>query len=950
MTPNSPDEALHFRGKTLTPESPRPLHVAEPAKIPVLQNQMDPVFNDTSTYERSSEYLHGLNSQAHQNGSNPYASQGPYVGLEAMRGNATGSAQQAPEQQPPPPYTHHTHHQHHQHHQHHTQGSFQFGSFILDEGSVNNRNNHTMPAVATISQASLPSDRSAPSNPYTSTILGTTATNSSLTTLLPSDAAAIIAHPMPDVPPSSSHAAQNYPSASEVNPAIASWTTSFPPSDRLVSQNKPADSNGEDGVDFQNLLDNLPPSSTAFSAPTVAETAPSTADASALSQAGTDDLGLPPRPPPQDKPSIHPNYNASDDIRSYHQLPPSSSAAQPSSPSYPAQQSNNYQSNLGVSPLAAAGAPGTSAGVSALPPPPVASFQHTEPQESAAVGATAATAPTAAATTTTAAPVSATKNGRAERLSTRQSKSNADEDTPWGPEVQKKYDEFLHDERIYVTEGLWDRFPPGSRLFVGNLPTERVTKRDLFHIFHKFGKLAQISIKQAYGFIQFLDSSACKNALDSEQGAVVRGRKVHLEISKPQRNTRPGTASGEQPRAPPSRRSRSPEYSRGGSSGTRNARVPGERYDRPYDSGRVPFSDFRDEPTHRRRDDYRPPRSPSPRAFRGRDGYRSRDRTPERYDRRERRRSRSPYARDRRYRSPSPRARGAYESETDIPVPRRAPRDVPEVQLLVLEEVDRNFLFHVENSFRNRGLRVDILVLGPRIPLSAAVQRQIQEGVLAIVRLSRPSQFSRKIPLQVFDRSGGPDNVRSNEYPDVEPSIAAEIVFHAQSVQRGGTHPFTPNPAFGVPLPAPAASVPQAPLPSVPTQPNIANLITSLDGPTLQSLLGVLQQQQQRPSTAPGAQQPFPHAASAPAAATPHTTADLASLLNAATRQPIAANPQQPLAPQPFPLQTPNAPVVSDPNLISLLAKGLGGQQSQNQAAVGHQVQNIMHQLGKWKQ
>jgi hypothetical protein len=51
MTP--PDEALHFRGKTLTPESPRPLHIPEPANIPVLENQMDPVFNDTSTYERS---------------------------------------------------------------------------------------------------------------------------------------------------------------------------------------------------------------------------------------------------------------------------------------------------------------------------------------------------------------------------------------------------------------------------------------------------------------------------------------------------------------------------------------------------------------------------------------------------------------------------------------------------------------------------------------------------------------------------------------------------------------------------------------------------------------------------------------------------------------------------------------------------------------------------------
>ena len=191
----------------------------------------------------------------------------------------------------------------------------------------------------------------------------------------------------------------------------------------------------------------------------------------------------------------------------------------------------------------------------------------------------------------------------------------------------------------------------------------------------------------------------------------------------------------------------------------------------------MPFSDFRDEPTHRRRDDYRP-RSPSPRPFRGRDGYRSRDRTPERYDRRERRRSRSPFGRDRRYRSPSPRSRSPYEDEADLPVPRRIARDVPEVQILVLEEVDRyylpafpiipnlaltwyrNFIFHVENAFRNRGLRVDVLVLGPRIPLNAAVQRQIVEGVLAVVRLSRPNQFSRKIPLQVFDRTAGPDKVR----------------------------------------------------------------------------------------------------------------------------------------------------------------------------------------------
>ena len=60
----------------------------------------------------------------------------------------------------------------------------------------------------------------------------------------------------------------------------------------------------------------------------------------------------------------------------------------------------------------------------------------------------------------------------------------------------------------------------------GNLPTEKVTKRDIFHRFHRHGTLAQISIKQAYGFVQFMDSAACHKAIDREQGQTVRGRKM----------------------------------------------------------------------------------------------------------------------------------------------------------------------------------------------------------------------------------------------------------------------------------------------------------------------------------------------------------------------------------------------------------------------------------------
>lgn len=73
--------------------------------------------------------------------------------------------------------------------------------------------------------------------------------------------------------------------------------------------------------------------------------------------------------------------------------------------------------------------------------------------------------------------------------------------------------------------------------------------------------------------------------------------------------------------------------------------------------------------------------------------------------------------------------------------------------------VNRDFVYHIENAFRDRGLRSDVLMLSPRILLSAVVRRQIIEGVLAIVKLSHSHQYSGKIPLQVFDRSNSADNV-----------------------------------------------------------------------------------------------------------------------------------------------------------------------------------------------
>lgn len=89
--------------------------------------------------------------------------------------------------------------------------------------------------------------------------------------------------------------------------------------------------------------------------------------------------------------------------------------------------------------IVAAGAPGTSTDPrGGLPPPPTASYS----------------------------PISRSSQDHLAKSNSIRDEAD-DLDKRWGPEIQKKYDAFLEDERKNVLEGAWDKFPYGSRLFVG---------------------------------------------------------------------------------------------------------------------------------------------------------------------------------------------------------------------------------------------------------------------------------------------------------------------------------------------------------------------------------------------------------------------------------------------------------------------------------------------------
>ncbi|KAK7941404.1 uncharacterized protein PG986_013791, partial [Apiospora aurea] len=328
---------------------------------------------------------------------------------------------------------------------------------------------------------------------------------------------------------------------------------------------------------------------------------------------------------------------------------------------------------------------------------------------------------------------------------------------------QQTYEIFLQEERKYVSEAKWDRFPEGSRLFIGNLSSERVSKREVFDIFSRYGRMAQISLKQAYGFVQYHDVAEGKTAMDNLQGAEVGGRKINLEPTRAQRKE---NSDGDRQRGNRGKGNNANERSRGDG---------------------------------RRRDDYRH-RSPSPaRASHSRQGSFGRNRNnwdSSSYSSRSRGRSRSPssYNGGYRRRSPSPRYRGPPTTEADLDIPRRYAGDVPDVQLLLLQEVDRDFVTWVQRSFAERGLKVDVMFLNPR------------------------AQSIAKIPLQVFDRSAGRHNARFDQYQDLDPAIAAELVARAKSLPQ-------------VPLPAAyGGGPPQSAVPGQPMMPNAGVDVNSILG------------------------------------------------------------------------------------------------------------------------
>jgi RNA recognition motif-containing protein len=70
------------------------------------------------------------------------------------------------------------------------------------------------------------------------------------------------------------------------------------------------------------------------------------------------------------------------------------------------------------------------------------------------------------------------------------------------------------------------KYPPNSRIFIGNLPSEKTSKAELQQIFSKYGKVEDVILRRSFGFIQFDSTEAAMRAIQGEQGRIIGGLKT----------------------------------------------------------------------------------------------------------------------------------------------------------------------------------------------------------------------------------------------------------------------------------------------------------------------------------------------------------------------------------------------------------------------------------------
>ncbi|KAJ8330760.1 hypothetical protein O5D80_001269 [Batrachochytrium dendrobatidis] len=336
--------------------------------------------------------------------------------------------------------------------------------------------------------------------------------------------------------------------------------------------------------------------------------------------------------------------------------------------------------------------------------------------------------------------------------------------------------------------GVISKMPPNSRLFMGNLPSDKPTPKEFAQRFVPYGNIVEIMLKSTFGFIQFDNAESCQAAIEGENQNMMGDVRLDLKISRERgahsRADEPNDVrgynhnkysdEGDDQHSNDAKRdyNSANRYNSGGNRSGRGRGRGGWNDDRHDRSQRY---DDRDRVRDRDRDrrTSRSSRSPPHGSGHSNDG-RNHNRDSSGYDSRDGRDARSgkQESRGNARNWDSDRSHGGYvgkdstrlarhhdstKAPTPVikPIPKRYGSAVPECQLIVIGEVHREFVSHVFSTLKRARIFTETLRMPAQMDLKQAVEQYQQEGVKAIVFLEKSREMSGKVALQVFSRHSG---------------------------------------------------------------------------------------------------------------------------------------------------------------------------------------------------
>ncbi|XP_023810722.1 nuclear receptor coactivator 5 isoform X4 [Oryzias latipes] len=273
------------------------------------------------------------------------------------------------------------------------------------------------------------------------------------------------------------------------------------------------------------------------------------------------------------------------------------------------------------------------------------------------------------------------------------------------------------------------------RIFVGNLPTSDMEKKDLEDLFSPYGKIIGVSLFRGYGFVQFERVEEAEAARAAQKGRLYKGYKIDVNMAVERRQAKPLSQQSPPRRAPyskdPRPRSRSPVYGRDGREprDSRDARDSG-REPRPSSHSRDP--DYRYRSSESRDKDLRAdPRDPAYRE--DYDRYYRSSSAAEDYYRRKDDAYRDPYAdpwNGRRDPGVTDRVRPEERRRNELyrqyyeELQRRYDTDRPvDCSVIVVNKAqNREYAETVGRKVRDLGMVVDLIFLNTEVSLTQALE------------------------------------------------------------------------------------------------------------------------------------------------------------------------------------------------------------------------------------